>query len=613
MTQTNNTSPFGDKRTALAFFLSLIVIIAYTELLLKPDEPRDWNASRNGVDSSAKPTSANQPLSGAERRPGPVPAQSSPDTEGSSISLPEKAGNEPPSLTQPTLAEIEAAPSTTVKTSLFEAEISHLGGQLLHFSLNEHTETRAGEERYDLVRTAAPLAPEGTRADAEPAILPFQVELLGGSDSGILFPAPATSQGATSAGTLSLGDGETVQLSFQIPLETGGTYTKKYRFSGGTYFIGVEAELSNPPAAALPLRLGWSSYIPEEIATSSYDPVSFSFFLPNDKVEHSAVTELEPLSGKQEHVARWSALGDKYFMASLLATGESDTMVARRNASLYSLQVVGDASQVATKAYLGPKNYSELKALNSMELHRSVNFGFFAFLAIPLLTVINLCYAMLGNYGLAIILLTLLIKLAFLPLTQVSLKSMKAMQDLQPEIKALRERVKDPTQLNQEMFALYKRKGVNPMGGCLPMLIQIPVFLGLYNALLNATELRHAPFALWINDLSAPEALHLFGIPVPVMIILMGLSMFFQQWLMPSNMDEQQKKVMLFMPVVFTIMFIVFPFPSGLVLYWLVNNLISIVQQVYLRTERNVGPLQATLVASAAIFVGGFGLTLIPW
>jgi YidC/Oxa1 family membrane protein insertase len=147
------------------------------------------------------------------------------------------------------------------------------------------------------------------------------------------------------------------------------------------------------------------------------------------------------------------------------------------------------------------------------------------------------------------------------------------------------------------------------MGGCLPMLIQIPVFLGLYNALLNATELRHAPFALWITDLSAPEALMIFGIPVPIMIILMGISMFLQQWLMPSNMDEQQRKIMLLMPVVFTGMFIIFPFPSGLVLYWLVNNLISIVQQVYLRTEKNVGPVIATSVASIGIFLVAYLLT----
>jgi YidC/Oxa1 family membrane protein insertase len=188
---------------------------------------------------------------------------------------------------------------------------------------------------------------------------------------------------------------------------------------------------------------------------------------------------------------------------------------------------------------------------------------------------------------------------------------MKAMQDLQPEIKALRERIKDPTQLNQEMMALYKKRGVNPMGGCFPMVIQIPVFLGLYMGLLNTLELRHAPFALWITDLSSPEKLMIGGVGVPVMIILMGISMILQQWLTPSAMDEGQKKAMMLVPVIFTVMFIVFPFPAGLVLYWLINNLISIVQQAYLRSEKEVSPFNATIVSSVALFGFSYILTLV--
>jgi YidC/Oxa1 family membrane protein insertase len=188
---------------------------------------------------------------------------------------------------------------------------------------------------------------------------------------------------------------------------------------------------------------------------------------------------------------------------------------------------------------------------------------------------------------------------------------MKAMQDLQPEMKALRERIKDPTQLNQEIMGLYKKRGVNPMGGCFPMLIQLPVFLGLYNALLYSIELRHAPFALWVTDLSSPEGLLIFGIQVPVMIILMGLSMIWQQHTTPSAMDPVQKRVMLLMPVVFTIMFIIFPFPAGLVLYWLVNNLISIVQQRFLRSEGGHSALKGTIVGSILIFAFGFVLTLL--
>jgi YidC/Oxa1 family membrane protein insertase len=160
-------------------------------------------------------------------------------------------------------------------------------------------------------------------------------------------------------------------------------------------------------------------------------------------------------------------------------------------------------------------------------------------------------------------------------------------------------------------MALYKRRGVNPMGGCLPVLIQIPVFIGLYNALLHSIELRHAPFALWITDLSAPEHLYVFGIGIPVMVLLMGVSMIYQQMTTPSTMDAYQKKVMLMIPVIFTISFIIFPFPAGLVLYWLVNNIISITQQVYLRSDIAVSPVKATAIASIAIFCFGYVLTLL--
>jgi YidC/Oxa1 family membrane protein insertase len=262
--------------------------------------------------------------------------------------------------------------------------------------------------------------------------------------------------------------------------------------------------------------------------------------------------------------------------------------------------------------YVGPKDYKTLESIANFNLERTIDLGWFAFLALPLLWLLRSLYALFGNYGLAIIGLTLLVKAALLPLSKASFASAKKMQDLQPEIKALKERVKDPNQLNQEMFALYKRKGVNPMGGCFPVLIQIPVFLGLYNALLNAIELRHAPFAGWIRDLSAPESLHLFGIGVPVMVLLMAASMVYQTWTTPNpSADPNQQKMMMIMPLVFAGMFIIFPMPAGLVLYWLVNNIISIVQQLYMRSATKGSVYMATVVASVAIFGFGYVLTMI--
>jgi YidC/Oxa1 family membrane protein insertase len=244
------------------------------------------------------------------------------------------------------------------------------------------------------------------------------------------------------------------------------------------------------------------------------------------------------------------------------------------------------------------------------ELTKAIDLGIFSALAHPLLDLLRFFHRVFGNWGLSIILLTLLIKAAFLPLAKKSFKSMAAMQVVQPKIKALREKYQsDPNKLNAELIALYKREGINPMGGCLPMLIQLPVFLGLYNALLNSIELRHAPFALWITDLSAPERLELWGMAIPVMVIIMGISMFVQQWTMPSAMDPMQKKIMMFMPVMFTFFFI--NFPAGLVLYWLVNNIISIVQQAYIRKDKFAGATKATVLACVGIFGFGYILVLI--
>jgi YidC/Oxa1 family membrane protein insertase len=202
---------------------------------------------------------------------------------------------------------------------------------------------------------------------------------------------------------------------------------------------------------------------------------------------------------------------------------------------------------------------------------------------------LNLSNRLTHNYGIDIILLTILIKIIFYPLSVKSYKSMKEMQKMQPIISKLKEKYKDDKQkLNQEMMDLYKKKGINPMGGCLPMIIQIPVFFALYKALSGAIELRHAPFMLWINDLSAPEDLFSFSIagyslPIRILPLVMGVTQVIQQKMTPTSADPIQEKMMLFMPIFFTFLF--WGFPSGLVLYWLVNNVISIAQQYYINKK----------------------------
>ncbi len=220
--------------------------------------------------------------------------------------------------------------------------------------------------------------------------------------------------------------------------------------------------------------------------------------------------------------------------------------------------------------FIGPKEYNNLAALN-LGLQSSIDFGWFYFLAIPMLQLMIFLYGIFHNYGVAIIFLTIIVKIITLPLTLKGMNSMKAMTKIQPEVMALREKFKnDPQKLNIATMELYKKNNVNPMSGCLPLIIQIPIFFALYKALLLSIELKNAPFFGWLVDLSAKD-------PYYITPIIMGVTMFIQQKMTPSTADPMQQKIFLAMPIIFTFLFL--NFPSGLVIYWLTNNILSIIQQ----------------------------------
>jgi YidC/Oxa1 family membrane protein insertase len=225
---------------------------------------------------------------------------------------------------------------------------------------------------------------------------------------------------------------------------------------------------------------------------------------------------------------------------------------------------------------LGPKDEDLLKKLG-VGAEKLIDFGWFTIIAKPLLWFLKLTNRITGNFGLDIIILSILIKIIFIPLTQISMKSMKEMQKVQPEMNRLKEQYKnDKAKLQQEIMLLYKRRKINPMSGCLPMVIQIPVFIALYNALQYTIEMRHAPFFLWIRDLAAKD-------PIYITPLIMGATMVLQQKMTPTAADPTQAKMFLLMPVMFTFLFL--NFPSGLVIYWLVNNVLSIAHQYYLNKK----------------------------
>ncbi|MFQ5691622.1 MAG: membrane protein insertase YidC, partial [Nitrospinota bacterium] len=280
----------------------------------------------------------------------------------------------------------------------------------------------------------------------------------------------------------------------------------------------------------------------------------------------------------------WTSIHSKYFMAAFIPRSEFEGALIREDSGvLVGLQFAGGSrGEGKFSLFAGPKDQTVLKAYGA-SLEEAIDLGWFSFVAKPLLSGLRLFHKWTGSYGVAIILLTVLIKILFYPLTQKSTKSMQEMQRLQPKMKQIREIFKDDRQrMNEEVMKLYREHKVNPLGGCLPMLLQIPVFFALYNALLGSIELRQAPF-LWMKDLSLPET-GLFMIPgvgveFRLLVLLMGVSMFLPQKMTPAASDPTQQKMMLFMPIIFTFLF--WSFPAGLVVYWFSNNVLSIGQQYY--------------------------------
>lgn len=578
----NNNSQEFNQRALKALLLCVIVFFIYTNIFLAPKRPQ-------------APTQAPQVASNAQTAPsqGVVAQPSAPATV---VGIPQQ----PPS-SHPTLQQLQESGVTFIESNEARFSIAHLGARAIGVSLAQYKLTLGAESPLDLASDLSAVGyPLGVYAGSESdETVRYTLASVNG--------APATSQTAN----LKVAPNSKVIVEFKGVFPSGIGITKRLTISADSYLIPVEVKLDRPLPAGQVVWLEWARHFPIESSSRSAGLSHVTYLDGFDKIRHASPEELT-VAYRDFGTTKWVSLGDLYFMTSLIpSVSGRNTMIAREG-EIYLVRVAGAQDGGVFSLYAGPKDYKLLEQLGDYQLQRSIDLGWFSFLALPLLWLLHALYTVLHNYGLAVIALTLIVKAVLLPLSKASFESMKAMQELQPEIKALRERVKDPTQLNQETFALYKRKGVNPMGGCLPMFIQIPVFLGLYQALLNSIELRHSPFALWITDLSAPEKLQVLGIGVPVMVLLMAASMIIQTWTSPNpSADPVQQKTMMLMPVVFAGMFIIFPMPAGLVLYMLVNNLISITQQMYMRNAEKGSVYVGTLVASVAIFGAGFILTLI--
>jgi YidC/Oxa1 family membrane protein insertase len=572
-----------NQRTMRAIILCVLVAVVYTQVFLNKKRP---------VEQAARPVSS------------PIAASSTPLNVAVNVQPTGPAQLVPangPAVRHPGKSELAGSSATFIESAKTRIGITHLGARVIHFQLNEYKLKLGQPAALDMVDN-----PEG-------AALPLAVYAGLESDDLVAYSLVAVNgQAASGAGqTFTLAQGATLTLDFKGVLASGNGITKRLRFQEGSYLFDLEVLLEKKLPDGTTTWVEWSHFFPKIEDDPRLKLTHMTYLDGTNKIRQVPLAEIS--EGVRDFgTSIWASLGDIYFMATLIpSVGGRNTMLGREGDVLVS-RVAGTTTGGNFKLYVGPKDYKTLQFVGD-SLERSIDLGWFAFLAYPLLWFLHYLYLALGNYGLAIIALTLIVKSALLPLSKAGFHSMKKMQDVQPEMKALKERITDPTQLNQEVLALYQRKGVNPMGGCLPLVVQIPVFLGLYQALLNSIELRHAPFALWVRDLSAPEHLDLFGIGIPVMVLLMAASMIIQQWTTPTpTADPMQKKMMMFMPIVFAGMFIIFPMPAGLVLYWLVNNIISITQQVYMRnSEKGSSVYMATAITSACIFGVGYLLTLI--
>jgi YidC/Oxa1 family membrane protein insertase len=375
------------------------------------------------------------------------------------------------------------------------------------------------------------------------------------------------------------------RLTFSGRDPLGRAIRRTYTFTPDSYLVGLEIEISGIDPSLQNAGVGLA--LTERIGAERRDRYTFSGFMGLVDGTLKKEKELKPKETRYyPGRVEWQGFSDKYFLTCLIPMNSPISSVKVEmtesqpggngglfvSSLIYNVQdhLEGTTARLSYGLYVGPKDLDVLKSAGHA-LEESIDLGWFGFIARPLLVVLKFFNRFTHNYGVAIILLTIGIKILFHPLTRKQYQSMREMQKLQPKLQALREKYKgDRERLNREMMDFYRTHKINPLSGCWPMLLQIPVFFALYKALLNSIELRQAPFVLWIQDLSEKD-------PCYVTPIIMGATMYLQQKMTPAMGDPNQQKIMAFMPLIFTVMFL--QFPSGLVLYWLVNNLLSIGQQ----------------------------------
>lgn len=549
-------------RIILAIGLSFLVFLVY-DLFFVPKEP-------------IQPTPVQ-----------PTEQQADSGSEGHLSRQKEAAPVEPQTVVPPvtpTVIPAASARSITVETPLYVAVINENGGAFTSFRLKRYKESIENNAPLkEVLNLGLPLG--------EYKLIEESPVLKGLGDA--VFRADLEGD------TIKFDDGAR-EVAFEWVSQSGVRVTKAFRFSADTYAIQMKVGVENASGIDVDTPYSIALYMHQKEESRGYGFEGPSGLINNslEEIDPKKVEKQEPISGD----VTWISQVGRYFIRALVPeTTAQGTMKLRLvDEKVVESRLVPSGISVASGAaetqsyflFMGPRSLEILSSAGH-ELKRALNFGWFDFLAKPLLWLMNQIYKVIPNYGVAIIILTILTKILLWPLGTKSYKSMAEMRKLQPLMAEIREKHKnDKKKMNEEMMGLYRTYKINPMGGCLPMVVQIPFFFALYRMLYEAIELRHAPFVGWINDLSAPDRLFEFGfaIPfmqapygIPVLTIVMGATMFLQQKMTPTPGDPTQAKMMMFMPIIFTVIFI--NFSSGLVLYWLVNNILSIGQQYLIQKK----------------------------
>ena len=489
------------------------------------------------------------------------PAQSSGQSGATSAAVPTApaAKTVSPSAVPATDKAASSAPVIKVRTDLVMADISAQGGDLVRLELLRHKATEKQEGNFVLIDPAHAYAAQSGLIGSG----------LPNHKSVWTLPAAALDM-KDDAGEL--------RVALEAAIEGGGKVVKTYVFKRGSYLVDIEHRIVNAPlpgGAHAYFQLTRDDKALEGSGgmggTSTF--TGAAFYTDQDKFKK---VEFKEFNEKSKHPTKadngWVAMVQHYFFTAWLpGNGDREYFSRKLGSDLFAAGIVMPFTDTLTvPLYAGPQEQDKLAKI-APGLDLVVDYGWLTMIAAPLFWVLEWLHKLVGNWGWAIILLTVLIKAAFFPLSAASYKSMAKMRVLTPKLQKLKEAYADDRQrMNMEMMELYKKEKVNPLGGCLPIMVQIPVFIALYWVLLGTVEMRGAPWLGWITDLSIKD-------PFYVLPLIMGVTMFVQTKLNPTPPDPMQAKIMLWMPIIFTGMFLFFP--AGLVLYWTVNNVLSIAQQ----------------------------------